>query len=559
MHGRFCFRLILNVYKRLIFIFSRLSALSKGHFRAPAQSAFCIFAANLNSMQHRPVRVRFAPSPTGPLHIGGVRTALYNYLFARKHGGTFILRIEDTDQNRFVAGAEDYITQALDWCGIRPDESPAKGGKFGPYRQSERKAMYAQYALELVSKGWAYYAFDSEEEIASCREAAEAQKTVFQYDASTRMTMKNSLTLSEELTQQHIASGAWTIRFKMPEHREVVFNDVIRGEVRVNAAVLDDKVLMKSDGMPTYHLANIVDDHLMEISHVIRGEEWLPSAPLHVMLYEAFGWEAPAFAHLPLILKPTGNGKLSKRDGDKGGFPVFPLEYTDPEGQTSSGYRESGYYADAVVNMLLMLGWSPGTEQEIFTRDEMIAAFDLDRVVKSGARFNPDKARWFNEHYFRTHAADELTADLQAVLSARGIHPAGQAENPLREICEMMRERCAFVHEMADAAYLYSGALKFDDKVAGKRWKPESAALMLELVSALDALSSFDATHVEAAFHDFVTTRELGVGAVLPLFRLLVTGEGGGPSMFAIAAYLGKNETMKRMRDGIEIMQAKWA
>lgn len=527
------------------------------HVLPPA--AFCIFAANLNLMHHRPVRVRFAPSPTGPLHIGGVRTALYNYLFARKHKGTFILRIEDTDQNRFVAGAEAYITQALAWCGISPDESPEKGGPFGPYRQSERKAIYAQYALDLVNTGWAYYAFDSEDDITAKREAAEAEKTVFQYDASTRASMKNSLTLSAEETAAHIAAGAWTIRFKMPEQREVVFTDVIRGEVRVNAAVLDDKVLMKSDGMPTYHLANIVDDHLMEISHVIRGEEWLPSAPLHVMLYEAFGWEAPAFAHLPLILKPTGNGKLSKRDGDKGGFPVFPLEYTDPEGQTASGYRESGYFADAVVNMLLMLGWSPGTDQEVFTRDEMIAAFDLDRVVKSGARFNPDKARWFNEQYLRMHSAGELVGALQAVLLERGIHPAGQAENPLQAICEMMLERCTFVHEMADAAYLYTGELEFDEKVASKRWKPESAALMHALADALEPLSSFDAARVETAFHDFVTAREMGVGTVLPLFRLLVTGAGGGPSMFAIASYLGQAETVKRLRDGISKMQAKWA
>ena len=527
------------------------------HVLPPA--AFCIFAANLNLMHHRPVRVRFAPSPTGPLHIGGVRTALYNYLFARKHKGTFILRIEDTDQNRFVAGAEAYITQALAWCGISPDESPEKGGPFGPYRQSERKAIYAQYALDLVDKGWAYYAFDSEDDITAKREAAEAEKTVFQYDASTRASMKNSLTLSAEETAARIAAGAWTIRFKMPEQREVVFTDVIRGEVRVNAAVLDDKVLMKSDGMPTYHLANIVDDHLMEISHVIRGEEWLPSAPLHVMLYEAFGWEAPAFAHLPLILKPTGNGKLSKRDGDKGGFPVFPLEYTDPEGQTASGYRESGYFADAVVNMLLMLGWSPGTDQEVFTRDEMIAAFDLDRVVKSGARFNPDKARWFNEQYLRMHSAGELVGALQAVLLQRGIHPAGQAENPLQAICEMMLERCTFVHEMADAAYLYMGELEFDEKVASKRWKPESAALMQALADALESLSSFDAVQVETAFHDFVTAREMGVGAVLPLFRLLVTGAGGGPSMFAIASYLGQAETVKRLRDGISKMETKWA
>lgn len=484
--------------------------------------------------------------------MGGVRTALYNYLFARKHKGVFILRIEDTDRNRFVEGAEAYIMEALRWCGIEPDESPEHGGSLGPYRQSERKDIYAAYAYQLVERGHAYYAFDTEDEIASCRKAAEAEKQVWQYDASTRSSMRNSLTLNPDEAFRLQADGNWTIRFKMPENEELVFDDEIRGAVRVQTALLDDKVLMKSDGMPTYHLANIVDDHLMEITHVIRGEEWLPSAPLHVMLYRAFGWEAPRFAHLPLILKPEGNGKLSKRDGDKGGFPVFPIEWHDKDsGTTASGYRESGYFADAFINMILMLGWNPGDDRELFTRSEMVDAFDLGRVVKSGARFNPDKARWFNEHYLRSAPINVLTAQLAVVLAERGLHPAGQAENSLEQICAMMAERCSFVHEMAQAMYLYSAPKTFDEKVVNKRWKDTSPALILALAEHLERCEPFTAVTVEAAFNAFLEKRALGTGAVLPLFRLLVTGEGGGPSMFAIAAYLGQSETLRRLHDGI--------
>ena len=502
-------------------------------------------------MTQKTVRVRFAPSPTGPLHIGGLRTALYNYLIARHHGGSFILRIEDTDQNRFVPGAEDYIMESLRWCGIEPDESPAHGGPFAPYRQSERKALYADYAYQLVASGHAYYAFDSEEEINAQRQAAEANKSVWQYDASTRMAMRNSLTLSADESEALKAAGRWVIRFRIPESAEVVFTDTIRGTVTVKSEVLDDKVLLKSDGMPTYHLANIVDDHLMEITHVIRGEEWLPSAPLHVLLYRAFGWEHPQFAHLPLILKPEGNGKLSKRDGDKGGFPVFPLEWNDSStGNTSAGYRESGYLPEAVINMLLMLGWNPGTEQEIFTRDEMIAAFSLDRVVKSGARFNPDKTRWYNEHYLRSSAPSERAAQLREVLAERGLTPASPASDAVEKIVAMMTERVTFVAQMADAVYLYAAPATYDEKVVSKRWKDGSAELLTALAERLNTLNDFSAAAIETEFNAFLAERELGVGAVLPLFRLLVTGEGGGPSMFDIAAFLGKDETVARIQSG---------
>ena len=498
-------------------------------------------------------RVRFAPSPTGPLHMGGVRTALYNYLFARNTGGSFIVRIEDTDQNRFVEGAEPYIFEALKWCGLEPDESPVHGGDYGPYRQSERKTIYGPYALDLVANGHAYYAFDTEEEVASCRKAAEAEKKVWQYDATTRINMRNSLTLDGAETQRLIEEGHWTIRFKMPDREMITFTDRIRGEVSVNSSVLDDKVLMKSDGMPTYHLANVIDDHLMKVSHVIRGEEWLPSAPLHVMLYRAFGWEHPEFAHLPLILKPEGNGKLSKRDGDKGGFPVFPIEWIDPTtSQPSPGYRESGYFSEAFVNMLLMLGWNSGTEQELFTREEMIQAFSLDRVVKSGARFNPDKARWFNESYLRSKTSDELAPLLEEAMATRRLTPAGTTSHALISICEMMKERCSFVHEMTAAEYLFKAPATYDEKVVKKRWKEQSAELMAGLADALSAINEFGEAQIEKAFNAYLEANELSVGQVLPQFRLLLTGEGGGPSMFAIAAYLGRETTMERLRNGIQ-------
>jgi glutamyl-tRNA synthetase len=499
------------------------------------------------------VRVRFAPSPTGPLHIGGVRTALYNYLFAKHHGGTFLLRIEDTDQGRFVPGAEDYILEALKWCGIEPTEGVGYGGQFGPYRQSERKAMYAQYAEQLVASGNAYYAFDSEEVVSAKRKEAEASGQVWQYDASTRMEMTNSLTMSAEESNMRIAEGNWTIRFKIPENDVVVFTDEIRGEISIQTKVLDDKVLMKSDGMPTYHLANIVDDHLMEITHVIRGEEWLPSAPLHVLLYRAFGWTAPKFAHLPLILKPTGNGKLSKRDGDAGGFPVFPIEWKDPStGSTSSGYRESGYLPDAVINMLLMLGWNPGTEQEIFTEAEMVALFSLDRVIKSGARFNPDKTKWYNEHYLRNKSPEELTPELQETLKLRGI---AVEDSFATGVCKLMLERVTFVKDMADATYFFDAPGSYDEKVVNKRWKEESDAQMLALSDMLAGLTDFSESAVDTAFHAFLEEKAFSAGAIMPVFRLLVTGLGGGPSMFAISELLGKEEVVKRIEKGIAALK----
>lgn len=486
--------------------------------------------------------------------MGGVRTALYNYLFARRHGGTFILRIEDTDQNRLVTGAEAYIMEALEWCGLTPDESPRQAGNVGPYRQSERRDLYGQYAAQLVESGHAYYAFDTEEEISAQREAAQTSKEVWQYDASTRSSMRNSTTLSKEEVEALLKADApYVIRFKMPENEDVVFTDLIREEVRINTSVLDDKVLMKADGMPTYHLANIVDDHLMDISHVIRGEEWLPSAPLHILLYASFGWTPPSFAHLPLILKPTGNGKLSKRDGDKGGFPVFPLNWNGEDGSEMRGYRESGYFPEAFINMLLMLGWNPGTEQELFSLEEMCEAFSLDRVVKAGARFNPEKAKWFNEHYLRKHTPEELTPLLQKELKAQGIevddaYAAG--------ICSMMAERVTFVNEMAEATYFFEAPTEYDEKTRRKKWKSETSRIMEQLSTFLAIANPFTAENIEAQFKAFLEEKSLGFGAVLPNFRLLVTGTGMGPSMFEIAALLGKEETLERIKTGIEKMNA---
>lgn len=501
------------------------------------------------------IRVRFAPSPTGPLHMGGVRTALYNYLFARHHGGTFVLRIEDTDRTRFVEGAEEYIIEALKWCGIEPDEGVGYGGEFGPYRQSDRMDMYIRFVDQLVANGHAYYAFDTPEEIDEKRKAAEAQKEVWQYDASTRSEMKNSLSLPSEEVESHLVGGSpITIRFKMPEDEEVVFEDAVRGTVRISTKVLDDKVLLKSDRMPTYHLANVVDDHLMRISHVIRGEEWLSSTPLHVLLYRAFGWEAPTFAHLPLILKPTGKGKLSKRDGEAGGFPVFPLEWKDPKsGTVASGYRESGYYAEAFINMLLMLGWNPGTDQERFTNEEMIQSFSLDRVVKSGARFNPEKARWFNEQVLREQPDTALAEQLKSLSVEQGLK---LTDEQLASVVAMMKERSAFLHELLAADYLFNAPESYHEKTVKKKWKEQTPAIMKQLTEVLEGIEPFDEPTIEAGFKAFLEKNELGFGAVLPNFRLLVTGEGGGPSMFAIASFIGKEETLRRMLVGLEKMNA---
>jgi glutamyl-tRNA synthetase len=502
-------------------------------------------------MSDRKVRVRFAPSPTGPLHMGGVRTALYNYLYAKKHNGDFILRIEDTDQTRFVPGAEAYILESLAWCGISPNEGQGVGGEYGPYTQSERKPMYREYVDQLIASENAYYAFDTSEELTQMRENAKQMKMPnWQYNSITRNSMKNSLTLPADEVKQRLENNeAYTVRIKMPRNEEVRFHDEIRGWVIVNSNNLDDKVLFKSDGMPTYHMANIVDDHLMEISHVIRGEEWLPSAPLHILLYRYLGWEdtMPKFAHLPLILKPDGNGKLSKRDGDRLGFPVFPLEWKDPEtGEISSGYREKGYFPEAFVNMMAFLGWNPGTTQEIFPIEELIQAFSLERVGKSGAKFDPDKTKWFNQQYLRAKSDEELGQLLSGFVE--GEFDAGF----LASVAGMMKERASFATDLATGDYFFGAPTSYDEKTQRKKWKEETPERMKALVANFEPLEPFDSEHIEVSFKKFLEDNELGMGAVLPNFRLLVTGQGMGPSMFQIAEVLGKEETLKRMTEGIE-------
>lgn len=499
-------------------------------------------------MHTNSVRVRFAPSPTGPLHMGGVRTALYNYLFAKNNNGTFIIRIEDTDQTRFVPGAQEYILDSLQWCGIIPDEGPGIGGNYGPYVQSERKHLYTPYAQLLIDNDKAYYAFDTPEELDEMRERAKQMGMPnWQYNSVTRSSMKNSLTLSAEEVQKRLDAGEpYVIRMKMPRNQDVRFEDIIRGWVVVNTNNLDDKVLYKSDGMPTYHLANIVDDHLMEITHVIRGEEWLPSAPLHVLLYEAFGWTAPHFAHLPLLLRPDGNGKLSKRDGDRLGFPVFPANWITSEGELYSGYRENGYFHGAFVNMLAFLGWNPGTTQEIFSMEELIEAFTLERVGKAGAKFDPDKTRWFQQQYLKNTSNEELAQLLKKEFNLTA------ADEQLVAFCSLMKERATFVKDMmTEGAYLFNAPESYDEGTVAKKWKEESPALMTEWKDRLASVSDFKAADVEQTFKAFLEEKGLGIGAVLPLFRLLVTGMGMGPSMFEIAQFLGKEECLKRMETGL--------
>ena len=503
------------------------------------------------------VRVRFAPSPTGPLHMGGVRTALYNYLFARAHGGKFLLRIEDTDQTRYVEGAEDYVRKALNWCGIEIDEGVVAGGEFKPYRQSERNALYREAVELLLISGHAYMAFDTPEELNALRKQAESEKNVFQYDASSRGNLKNSLSMGEEEVEALIENETpYIIRFRTPDKAEdITFTDEIRGKISISSAVVDDKVLVKADGLPTYHLANVVDDYGMEISHVIRGEEWLPSAPLHIMLYRAFGWDAPKFAHLSLILKPTGNGKLSKRDGDAGGFPVFPIEWKDPKtGKIASGYRERGYEPEAFINMLLMLGWNPGDERELFTIEEASKIFSLDKVVKSGARFSPDKARWFNEQYLRAKQPAELVPALTELASFNGMDLNGvNAEVVLR----LMLERVSFLHEVLDAKWLFGAPLKedFDGKMVRKKWKPETVGYMTDLKSMLSNVKPFKADEIEAQFKSHLKENALGFGQVLLPFRLALTGSGGGPSMFDFAEFLGLEKTLERIDYGIGVIE----
>lgn len=508
-------------------------------------------------MSERKVRVRFAPSPTGPLHIGGVRTALFNYLFAKKHGGDFILRIEDTDQARYVPGAENYIQESLEWCGIKIDEGPKNGGPFAPYRQSERKDLYRQYAEQLIASGQAYYAFDTSEELDLARTQAEAKGETFTYNALSRQAMKNSLSLSEEVSNVLLnASTHYVIRFKMPDNEDVTEVDLIRGSVTFNTATLDDKVLFKSDGMPTYHLANVVDDHLMQITHVIRGEEWLPSMPLHVLLYRAFGWEStmPRFTHLPLILKPEGKGKLSKRDGDKLGFPVFPLLWKDPAtGESSRGYREDGYFKEAFINMLALLGWNPGTEQELFSMEELAQIFSLERVGKSGARFDPEKTKWFNHQYFIQKSDEELAQLFAIELKNKGVvAPLSLAI----KVCGMVKERCNFVSEIWDQSYFFFQApTAYDEKIVAKRWKDDVPVLMENIAVFFETLTAWNAAEIKEPFSNFVTEKEWNFGTIMNALRLCLVGGGFGPDIFEICETIGKQETISRIRMAIRQIQ----
>ncbi|HIG31940.1 MAG TPA: glutamate--tRNA ligase [Flavobacteriales bacterium] len=501
------------------------------------------------------VRVRFAPSPTGPLHIGGVRTALYNYLFAKNQAGKMILRVEDTDQARFVEGAEEYIVDSLKWCGIEFDESEVEGGDFGPYKQSERKHLYLPYAEQLIKHGFAYYAFDTSEELTAMRERMKAAGVPSpQYNTVTRSTMQNSLALSEDEVNKRMKAGdEYVIRIKMPRNEEVKLNDIIRGWVVVNTNNMDDKVIFKSDGMPTYHLANVVDDYLMKISHVIRGEEWLPSAPLHVLMYRYLGWEdvMPQFAHLPLILKPDGNGKLSKRDGDRLGFPVFPTQWTNPETkEISSGYRESGYISEAVINMLSFLGWNPGTTQEIFSMEEMIESFTLERVGKAGAKFDFDKTRWFNQQYLRAKTKEDLAQELQIILKENGVE---EEDSFVQEVCEQLKERATFVKDMWEGGkYYFVAPTSYDEKTIRKKWKEDTPKYMSELKDRLEELSDFSSESIEIEFKKYLEENELGMGMLLPAFRVSLTGLGMGPSLFDIASLLGKEETIQRMETALE-------
>ena len=501
------------------------------------------------------VRVRFAPSPTGPLHIGGVRTALYNYLFAKKNGGKMILRIEDTDQKRYIDGAEQYILDSLEWCGIHLDESIIHGGKYGPYRQSQRKEIYRPYAEQLVNNGFAYYAFDTAEELTLMRERMKkAGVTSPQYNSVTRSTMKNSLSLSDDEVKKRLNNEEpYVIRIKMPRNQEVKLFDVIRGWVVVNTNKMDDKVIFKSDGMPTYHLANVVDDYLMKISHVIRGEEWLPSAPLHVLLYEYLGWKSqqPQFAHLPLLLKPDGNGKLSKRDGDRLGFPVFPLNWKNPEtGEISLGYKEGGYLPEAFINMLAFLGWNPGTPQEIFSIDDLCETFTLDRVGKSGAKFDFDKTKWFNQQYLRSKSKLELAEMLQVILKKNDI----SAEiNYVANVCQQLKERATFIKDMwSEGKYYFQPPKSYDDKVIRKKWDNDIKDVLNELKIELTKLVDFSAENIETVFKLFLEKKKIKMGVLLPVLRVSLTGLAMGPSLFNIAELIGKKETLFRIDTAIK-------
>ena len=516
----------------------------------------CTFAQilyDLVSMTERKVRVRFAPSPTGALHIGGVRTALYNYLFAHQHGGELVFRIEDTDSNRFVPGAEEYIIESFKWLGIKFDEGVSFGGNYGPYRQSERRDIYKKYVNQLLEDGKAYIAFDTPEEL----EAKRAEIQNFQYDATTRMQMRNSLTLSKEEVDRLIAEGnQYVVRFKIEPGVAVHVDDLIRGDVRIMSDILDDKVLYKSaDQLPTYHLANIVDDHLMEITHVIRGEEWLPSAPLHVLLYQAFGWEdtMPRFAHLPLLLKPEGKGKLSKRDGDRLGFPVFPLEWHDPKtGEVSSRYRESGYFPEAVINFLAFLGWNPGTEREMYSIDELAELFDITKCSKAGARFDYQKGIWFNHEYILAKSAEEIASIFAPIVAENGVN---ESLERITKVVEMMKDRVNFVSELWPLCkFFFVAPTEYDEKTRKKRWKEDSAQQLTELMEVLKTIDDFSVEGQESIVHQWIEQKEYKLGNIMNAWRLTLVGEGKGPGMFDISAFLGKQETLDRMKRAIEAL-----
>ena len=506
------------------------------------------------------IRVRFAPSPTGPLHMGGVRTALFNYLFAKRHNGKMILRIEDTDQSRYVPGAENYIKASLAWTGIAFDEGIDEKGAFGPYKQSLRKDIYARYIQKLLQDGKAYYAFDTPESLDKKRKEFESRGERFMYNYATRNQMDNSLKLTQKETQKRIASGEpYVIRFKIPENQEIEMHDMIRGRVVVNSNTLDDKVLMKSDGLPTYHLANIVDDHLMQISHVIRGEEWLPSLPLHYLLYEAFGWKKPQFAHLPLIMKPTGKGKLSKRDGAKMGFPVFPLEWKDPKtGEVFAGYKEEGYFSESFVNLLALLGWNPGTEQEVFDMDELINLFDLARVNKSGAKFDPEKAKWFQHQHLQRKPVDELVDLFMPVLQEKlGYTIEGKAiRDYTYKVISLLKERATFVKDFWEQGdFFFKAPDNYAPKAVKKQWKEQTPALMKELIILLQNTNDWRAEKLKEKLSEWIGQKEIGFGKVMQPLRLSLVGDVKGPDLFIIMEMLGKNEVIKRIEKAIKKLQ----
>lgn len=515
------------------------------------ESYFCF-------MQNEKVRVRYAPSPTGPQHLGGIRTALYNFLFAKQQKGTFILRIEDTDQNRFVEGAEEYVLEALNWCGIKYDEGPKIGGEFGPYKQSERKGIYRQYAEQLVENGNAYYAFDKAEELEAVRNKMK-EHGAFQYDAKTRLQLKNSLTLPQDIVKQKIDSGEhYVIRFKTPEDEMISFTDLVRGDVEVHSSQIDDKVLFKGDGMPTYHLANIVDDYLMKITHVIRGEEWLPSAPLHVLIYKAFGWNAirPQFAHVPLILRPDGNGKLSKRDGDRLGFPVFPINWKDPaSGEESKGFRERGFLPEPFANMIALLGWHPHGDEEIMSMKEMTEQFSIDRIHKAGAKFDFERAKWFNHEYLKKLDGATLAKYFMPVLKEKNILAD---EKTVSQICEVLKQRCALINDFWDqSSFFFVEPTEYDESIVQSKWSEISKSRIENLMEMMNRSSDFSGPAIEQLLHTFLAVQEIKAGELLPLLRVMLIGVKNGPSVHDIIAILGKEKSLLRLQAALNVLQPK--